>query len=99
VHAVLLVRGIIEYGKLHDFTQALPAFVAYRRDRGWAVPEVLHAMSGPMNTVLMIFRYEGVANWETECAVERVDAAYGRIASALPYRADSITYELYQGDE
>lgn len=99
MRAVLLVKGVIEYGRLHEFTQALPAFIAYRRNRGWALPEVLHAMSGPMNAVLMIFRYDGVATWETECAAERTDAEYGRIASALPYCANSLTYEIYQPQE
>ena len=94
--ATLLVRGVIEYGRLTEFNDAVPAFVEYRRSKQWAVPEVLHALSGPMNTVLMIFRYHAVADWEAECAAERSDREYGRIASALPYVAGSIEYELYQ---
>ena len=94
--AVLLVKGIIAYGRLHDFTQAVDAFSSYRRQRGWAIPEVLYGLAGPMNTVLMILRYAEVRDWETECAAERDDPQYGRIASQLPYSAGSIQYELYQ---
>jgi hypothetical protein len=94
--AVLLVRGTIEYGRLPEFAQAVGPFVEYRRRRGWAVPEVLHGLSGPMNTVLMVFRYDDLAAWEAECAAERGDAEYARIATGLPYAAGSIAYELYQ---
>ncbi len=60
------------------------------------MPEVLHGLAGPMNTVLMIFRYDTLSDWEKECAAERADAEYGRVAAALPYVAGSIGYELYQ---
>ncbi len=96
--AILLVKGIIAHGRLADFAAAVPAFVEYRRQRGWAVPEVLHGLAGPMNTVLMIFRYAKLSDWEVECAAERSDHEYGQIASALPYAEGTITYELYQTD-
>jgi hypothetical protein len=94
--AVLHVRGTIEYGRLPEFARAVPLFVEYRKQRGWAVPEVLHGLSGPMNTVLMVFRYDDLAAWEAECAAERDDAEYARIASGLPYAEGSISYELFQ---
>lgn len=97
--AVLLVKGIIAYGRLHDFSQAVETFVAHRRQRGWAIPEVLYGLAGPMNTVLMIFRYREVHDWELECTAERDDPQYGRIASQLPYSAGSIQYELYQSSD
>ena len=46
----LLVKGIIRLGRLHDFSQTVGDFTAYRRGRNWAVPEVLYGISGPMNT-------------------------------------------------
>jgi hypothetical protein len=94
--AVLLVKGTIAYGRLPEFAQTVGAFVAYRQERGWAVPEVLHGLAGPMNTVLMIFRYKDLSDWETECAAEREDAEFERIASKLPYTEGSLAYELYQ---
>ena len=97
--AVLLVKGTIEYGRLPEFTQAVQPFIEYRRDRGWAVPELLHGLSGPMNTVLMVFRYEDLAAWEAESAAERTDAGYAAVASGLPYAAGSIAYELYQATD
>jgi len=94
--AVLLVKGTIEYGRLPEFSRSVGGFVEYRRQRGWAVPEVLHGLAGPMNTVLMVFRYNNLSDWETECAAEREDAEYARIASKLPYTEGSLAYELYQ---
>ena len=90
------MRGTIEYGKLAEFAQSVEAFRELRRKRGWAVPEVLHGLSGPMNSVLLVFRYEKLAAWEAECAAERTDIEYARIASVLPYDAGSIQYELFQ---
>ena len=97
--AVLLVRGTIEYGKLAAFTKSVGVFRELRRKRGWAVPEVLHGLSGPMNSVLLVFRYEQLAAWEAECAAERTDTEYARVASALPYDAGSIRYELFQAQD
>lgn len=97
--AVLLVKGTIAYGRLHEFANAVGQFAGYRQRRGWAVPEVLHGLAGPMNTVLMVFRYAKLSDWEKECAAEREDAEYGRVASMLPYVAGSIGYELYQTQE
>lgn len=95
--AVLLVKGTIEHARLHQFSEAVGECVSYRRQRKWAMPEVLlHGLAGPMNTVLMIFRYKNLSDWETECAAEREDAEYGRIASRLPYAEGSLQYELYQ---
>jgi hypothetical protein len=81
----LLVKGTIAYGRLHEFCQNVGRFVEYRQSKHWAVPEVLHGLSGPMNTVLMIFRYVSLTDWEKECAAERSDADYARVASAMPF--------------
>ena len=94
--ALLLVKGTVANGRLHEFASAVGQFTGYRRQHGWAVPEVLHGLAGPMNTVLMVFRYQKLSDWEKECAAEREDGEYGRIASARPYAAGSISYELYQ---
>ncbi len=94
--ATLLVRGVIQLGRLSEFAKEVRAFCEYRRKCGWAVPEVLYGLSGPMNTVLMIFRYDTLSAWETECAAERSDGEYGRMAGRLPYADGSIVYELYQ---
>lgn len=95
---LLTVKGIIEHGRLREFADRVASFCEYRGKRNWAVPEVFYALAGPMNTVLMLFRYDGCAAWEAECAMERLDARYGRLASTLPYVQGSIMYELYQDE-
>lgn len=95
---VLLVKGVIEHGRLKEFADNIGAFCEYRKGKRWSVPEVLYGMAGPMNSVALLFRYGGSAAWETECAAERLDARYGELASRLPYVKGSICYELFQQD-
>jgi hypothetical protein len=94
---VLTVKGTIQYGGLKEFADQVGRFVQYRQQKGWAVPEVLYGLSGPMNTVLMVFRYEDLREFEREMKDERSNADYGTIASRMPYVPGSIGYELYQG--
>ncbi|MBI4717443.1 MAG: hypothetical protein HY763_06540 [Planctomycetes bacterium] len=94
--AVLLVRGVIEQGRLKEFADNVGAFCEYRRAHHWSVPEILYGLAGPMNTVVMLFRYAGSAAWEGELAAERLDAEYGKVAATLPYVKGSIVYELFQ---
>jgi hypothetical protein len=93
---LLTVKGVIEYGRLREFAEHVGSFCEYRKKKAWAVPEVLYSLAGPMNTVLMLFRYEACSEWEKECQAERSDARYGELASKLPYVRGSIVYELYQ---
>jgi hypothetical protein len=95
---VLTVKGTIRYGDLKAFSDAVGHFLQYRAEQGWAVPEVLHGLSGPMNTVLMVFRYDDLAAYENEMKQERRDGEYGGIAAQMPYAEGSIVYELYQDD-
>lgn len=94
--AILMVKGTIEHGRLREFNQTVEPFIDYRREQGMAVPQVLHGISGPMNTVCLIFRYENLARLDEEIRAERNDPRYGELASKMPYAADSIVYELYQ---
>ncbi len=60
---VLLVKGTIQYGRLQEFSETVALFLECRRSKGWAVPEVLHGLSGPMNTVVLLFRYGDLAGY------------------------------------
>ncbi len=94
----LIVRGIVEHGRLGDFRQAAGEFARYRAQQGMAVPEVLYGMSGPMNSVALLLRYKTLADYEREYAAEHSDPEYTRLASAMPFVAGSIHYELYSAE-
>ena len=55
----LHVRGEVEYGRLAEFNQAAETWRAYRAERGWTVPRILHGLAGPMNLVVMVFTLSG----------------------------------------
>ncbi len=97
--AVLTVKGTIEHGRLAEFTANVGEFIGYRHSRGMAAPQVLQGLSGPVNTVLMLFRYDNLAALDQEASAERRDEQYGRIASKMPYAPGSIDYEIYQEDD
>ncbi len=93
--AVLMVKGTIQYGRLKEFSETVASFLECRRSKGWAVPEVLYGLSGPMNAVVLLFRYADLAGYEREILEAHKDTEYLRIASQMPYLEGSIAYELY----
>ncbi len=90
------VRGEIEYGRLHEFLQAVERYKEYRKRRGYVVPQVSLGLSGPMNTVLMIYVYEDMKAYEEEEVSTAGDREYARIASQMPYLEGTIHYELFK---
>lgn len=92
----VLVRGEIEYGRLHEYLRAVKAYKEYRRKRGYVVPKVFLGLSGPMNTVLMTYQYENAAAYEEEEATSTQDKEYAEVASRMPYREGTISYELFK---
>lgn len=93
---VLHVRGEIRYGEWRSFREAVERYRDYRRSKGYVVPEVLLGMSGPMNSVLLVYRYDDARAFEEEDRATAEDSGYGPVASAMPYRDGTIVYELFR---
>ncbi len=92
----LFVTGEIQYGKLHQFFSALKDYQAYRKRKGWVIPNVYSGISGPMNRVLMVYHYQSVSELESEEAKSNLDQEYATIAEKLAFREPSISYDLYR---
>ncbi len=92
----LHVRGEIAYGYLSEFIDAAEVWRAYRLERGWAVPRILHALSGPMNLVVMVFRYPDANRLEREEAESAADSTYAEIAENLGFREPTLVHELFR---
>ncbi len=90
------VQGEIVYGRLREFCQAADAYLSYARANGYTTPQMLQGISGPMNTILFIYRYADLSEYERHEARTATDAEYGRVASAMPYRDGSINYQIYR---
>jgi hypothetical protein len=52
------VEGQVRYGGLPDFTIALEHYRDYAVAHGYTVPEALLGLSGKMNTVRLVYRYD-----------------------------------------
>lgn len=93
------VEGRIELGRLHEFFPAAQRYAAHARTHGHGVPRVLHALSGDMNTIRMVFRYPDLAAYERDEASSSVDAEYARIAGEMPFVDGTLRYSIYRAVE
>jgi hypothetical protein len=89
------VEGQIAYGRLPDFAEAVRAYTAYARANGYVSPQVLQGISGPMNTIRLVYRYEALEEYERHEARTASDREYGRLASMMPFIEGSILYQIY----
>lgn len=93
---ILHVRGEVRYGEWRHFREAVDRYREYRRSKGYVVPEVLLGMSGPMNSTVLVYRYDDARAFEGEDRAISEDPDYGKVASAMPYRDGTIVYELFR---
>ncbi len=89
------VAGRIATGRLAEFLEACGPWLAFRQQRGRAPARVLQGLSGPMNSVVLVFAYEDLAAYEREEAEDAADPEYARLASAMPFEGP-IVYRLYR---
>ncbi len=92
----LFVKGEIKYGHANGFLAAVEEYKRYRLEQGWVVPQVLHSMSGPMNTVLLVYTFPSADALEAEERASAADPQYAAVAGSLEFREPSIIYELYR---
>ena len=93
---ILHVRGQVRYGEWRHFREAVDRYREYRWTKQYVVPDVLLGMSGPMNSTVLVYRYEDARAFEAEDRAIAEDPEYGRVASAMPYRDGTIVYELFR---
>ncbi len=93
------VEGQIVYGRLPDFMDAVAVYSSYARDQGYGVPRVLQGISGPMNTVRLIYAYDDLTGYEHHEARTGEDREYGRLAMAMPFAEGTINYTIYHAIE
>jgi hypothetical protein len=96
--AYLFARGVVVQGRLHEFVRGVKRLQEYRRGRAYCVPEVLYALSGPMNSVLMRFAFPDLARLEQEERELEADPEHARINGSLPWVTGSIVYDIYLDD-
>lgn len=93
---ILHVRGEIQYGKWLQFRDSVERYREYRRSRNYVVPQLLLGISGPMNSTILVYRYESAEAFEKEDRSIAEDTQYGKVASEMPFREGSIVYQLFR---
>jgi hypothetical protein len=93
------VTGRVQLGHFAEFIEAAARWQEFRAARGAAPCRVLHALSGEMNAVRLVFTYPDLNTYEREEARDAADPEYARAAGAVPFVEGTLTYEPYRESE
>jgi len=89
------VDGVVQRGRFAEFLTAAQGWQRFRQERGWCAPRLLCGLSGTMNTVRFVFRYDSLADYEREEQLVARDVEYARIASAMPFDG-ALHFQLFR---
>lgn len=90
------VEGRVAAGHLPDFAEAVERYAAYAAENGYAVPDVLLGLSGTMNTVRLVYRYDDLSKYDEHEFRAMTDRKYGQIAGAMCFVDGTIDYTVYR---
>jgi hypothetical protein len=89
------VEGRIELGRLSEFRTGVRRYCDYLRAHNYVVPRVLHAISGQMNMILLVYKYPDVEGYLRHEQNTMGDADYAAVASGMPFVDGTLTYTIY----
>jgi hypothetical protein len=90
------VDGRVTQGHLTSFAEGLERYLSYARDHDYAVPTVLQGLSGPMNSIRLVYRYEDLAAYEEHEARTLRDLGYTEAASGMDFVEGTLTYSVFR---
>ena len=90
------VDGRVAQGSLVAFAEGTDRYRKYANDHGYAVPTVLQGLSGPMNSVRLVYRYEDLAAYEEHEARTLLDPGYAEAALAMELVEGTIIYSVFR---
>lgn len=90
------VEGQIRYGGMAGFGQAAERYSAYAQAHGYRVPQFLLGLSGKMNTVRLVFRYDDLAQYAEQEAAGLTDPEHGRLAGEMGFTEGTVTFTIYR---
>lgn len=90
------VDGRVVQGRLTAFAEGLKRYVAYARDHGYEVPTVLQGLSGPMNSIRLVYRYDNLAAYEHHEALTLHDVGYAEAAAGMEFVEGTLTYSVFR---
>jgi hypothetical protein len=90
------VEGRITAGGMPDFAVALEHYRIYAAEHDYAVPQALLGLSGSMNTVRLIYRYDELSRYDEHEVKAMTDRDYGKLAGAMGFVDGTINYTIYR---
>lgn len=90
------VQGRVESGHLPDFNEAVRNYSEYAQSQGYRAPEVLLGLSGPMNTVRLVYRYDDLSQYEDHEIRAMQDREYGKLAGAMRFAEGTLDYAIFR---
>jgi hypothetical protein len=90
------VEGRVTAGYLPDFAEAVEQYRAYAGANGYAVPQVLLGISGAMNTIRLVYRYDELSRYEEHELRAMTDREYGKLAGAMGFAEGTLAYTIYR---
>ena len=90
------VDGRVAQGSLIAFGEGINRYRTYAQDHGYVVPRVLQGLSGPMNSIRLVYTYENLAAYEEHEARTLQDPGYAEAASAMELVDGTITYSVFR---
>lgn len=90
------VDGRVEDGQLPAFLEGVQRYRTYAHDHGYAVPTVLQGLSGPMNSIRLVYRYDELNAYEDHEARTLHDHGYADAASGMAFAAGTIRYSVFR---
>jgi hypothetical protein len=90
------VEGQLSYGGLPDFHEAAQRYKTYAESHGYPVPQVLLGLSGQMNTVRLVFRYDDLSQYAEQEARTLEDREYGKVAGEMGFADGTVTFAIYR---
>lgn len=90
------VEGRVSDGHLPDFVEAVKQYSEYATANGYAAPRVLLGLSGPMNTVRLVYQFDELSQYEQHEFRVMKDREYGKIAGAMGFAEGTLTYTVYR---
>lgn len=90
------VQGRVASGYLPEFADAVTRYIDYAASNGYRVPEVLLGLSGRMNTVRLVYRYDDLTEYEAHELKALHDRQYGAHAGAMNFVDGTLDYTIYR---
>ncbi len=90
------VDARVTQGQLVSFSKGVDAYLTFARDHGYTVPKVLQGLSGPMNSIRLIYQYDDLCAYEEHEARTLVDVDYAEAASAMKCIEGSVLYTIFR---